>query len=355
MIMGRADVSAQSVGSLMYAKRLLSSGAFAAGLLCAGSFLTVIAEAFLRAAPPSDLEPFLCESSVLSGGFAPHPGFAVTYRSWDDFHDQNAERLATHLPLTGHADRRPVWAFFGNSFIQAPGMLGDTVHAAVPERRAFYLGKNEHLPVRLAQIDLLLAAGFRPERVFIELMPVDLLLLSRHALDSFHVTARGALTFKPCLPGGPSRWLVQHSRLALTGWVRLGGHGEDAGFGRTNLTRAIGGRLRDDLDRLFEHLARVTQDHGVPVTVILIPAFEQTVNGVGFDFNDSLTELFARHGIDVLDPRGAFMACSDPRSLYIPDKHLSQAGNEILLRELVLHCPTTTADLSSDLDSRPIR
>ena len=64
--------------------------------------------------------------------------------------------------------------------------------------------------------------GLRPERIFVELMPVDTLGLGTQPLQTIHVTPQGALTYKPRLPGGPADWFIAHSRVALTAWVRAG-------------------------------------------------------------------------------------------------------------------------------------
>src|SRR6266567_747442 len=94
--------------------QFLLGGVLAAGLLLA------LAEAFLRLFPPPDLHPYLGEDSPLAGLYAPDDDFGITYRDWEAFRADNAERLAPCLPFRGHPDRRKVWAFFGNSFVQAP-------------------------------------------------------------------------------------------------------------------------------------------------------------------------------------------------------------------------------------------
>src|ERR671937_775564 len=109
-------------------------------LSAAGALVTVLGlaglgELYLRRFPPKDLQPYLGDESPLTGPFVPDPDFGVAYRSWAAFRDDNAERLGEYLPLEHAADARPVWAFFGNSFVQAPGMLADTARSGVPARR----------------------------------------------------------------------------------------------------------------------------------------------------------------------------------------------------------------------------
>ena len=332
-------------------RRVRSVALFSLGLTCSLVLCGALAESFLRWFPPSDLKEYLDESPRQTGGFRAHSQLGVAYRSWESFQRQNQEHLAQHLPLMGHPDQRPVWAFFGNSFIQAPGMLGDVVRDAVPTKRILYLKRNELLPVRLAQIELLLDEGLRPERVFVELMPIDTLPLVRRPLDSYRVTSSGALTFRPRLPPGIARWPVEQSRLAFTAWIRSGLHERSAG----ELCRRIDATLRGDLDRMFGHLARVTRSCGVPVTVILIPAHEQSVGDSPFAFNDSVTELLTAHGFDVIDPRDRFTAHDDPHQLYIPDKHLSSVGNRLLLGELLRRHPSNASIATRDHQQQSAR
>jgi hypothetical protein len=306
-------------------------GLFSLGALCAAAVPLALAEAFVRFSPPADLEQYLGESSREAGVFREHRELAATYCSWEAFHEQNQTHLAPHLPLTGHPDPRPVWALFGNSFIQAPGMLGDTLAAASPDTRFFYLKRNELLPVRLAQIEWLLNSGFHPQRIIVELMPIDTMPLIWHPLDSWYVTSRGALTWRPQVPAGACRWFVDHSRLALAAWVRSGASEHKP----RDLCGAVDPTLRDDLDQLFASLSRTSRACGVPVAILLIPAHEQSIGKATFAFQDSVTDFLAAHGFDVIDPRGSFVDHNRPEELYIPDKHLSAAGNELLVRTLL--------------------
>jgi hypothetical protein len=230
-------------------------------------------------------------------------------------------------------------------------MLGDTLAAASPQTRFFYLKQNELLPVRLAQIEWLLNSGFHPERIIVELMPIDTLPLIWHPLDSWYVTSRGALTWRPQLPDGAWRWFVKHSRLALAAWVRSGApeHNPD------DLCSAPKVTLRGDLDRLFASLARTSRACGVPVTILLIPAHEQSVGKAPFAFQDSVTDLLTVHGFDVIDPRASFAGHSRPEKLYLPDKHLSAVGNDLLVRELLSPDVPRTAMTSRPNSQPPVR
>jgi hypothetical protein len=315
---------------------------FVLGWILAVALLAALAECFLRLSPPTDLHPYLGEASPLTGSYRPDHDFGVTYSSWEAFRDDNAKRLTPYLPLDGGADSRPTWAFFGNSFVQAPGMFGDTAAAALPDHRVFYLGRNEPLFVRLAQIKLLLEHGLAPERIFIELMPVDVATLGEQPLETFRVTSRGALTFEPNQPPGPAGWPVRHSRLGLTAWCRAGLQKGNRHFSKHRLYEGVDPRLLADLRHLFGGVARAARDHGVPVTVMLIPAYHQVSSGASFGFQDALAPAFRDLGLDVFDPRAAFLAQPDKPGLFIPDLHFSARGNHILLDELLRHVRQST-------------
>jgi hypothetical protein len=329
--------------------RFLLGGALAVGLLMG------LAEAYLRLFPPGDLHPYLGEASPLTGPFAADADFAVRYRSWDDFVADNAERLHAFGPLTTSPGDRPVWAFFGNSFVQAPGMLGDTARADVADHRIFYLGKNERPEVRLAQVKLLLEHGLEPERLFVVVMPPDLLVLGDQPLATYQVTSRGAITYRPRLPVEPGAFLVEHSRLALTAWCRTGLQRGNPHFSRGALSHDVPPPLLADLRRLFGNLAHLLAEHHLPATVILIPGYSQAVDGADFGFQDRLAPLFRELGYDVFDPRDAFRRQPHPAGLYLPDRHLTPAGNRLLLNELLAHVrrPATLVRLPREAREEP--
>ena len=331
-------------------RRWKRAGLTVCGALAAVACLGCLGEAYIRFFPPRDSLTFLGEASPLRGPFAPDADFGVGYRSWQAFRDDNP-RLQTYLPFDSSADARPTWAFFGNSFAQAPGMLADAARARLSsDRQVFNLGRNEHLCVRLAQVRLLLENGLKPERVFIVLMPLDAAALGPDPLASLHVTARGALTYRPRPPDGPAWWLVEHSALARTAWFRTGRQHARPDFRATQLNQGVDPGLHADLDRLFAALSAAAAKHHTPVTVLLIPNHEQIVSGAPFGFQDAMTPLLQRHGIDVCDPRATFLERTDKPDLFIPDKHFSPLGNRILLAELLRHLESVGALVPTEAD-----
>ena len=73
--------------------------------------------------------------------------------------------------------------------------------------------------------------------------------------------------------------MIRCSDLALAAWFRTGGHHAHPSFRSIQLNRSIPSDLRADLDRLFGGLAHLAAAHKTPVTVLLIPNYEQITRG----------------------------------------------------------------------------
>jgi len=302
----------------------------AAGAAVAALLLLGAGEAFLRAFPPSDFRPYLGDESGLAGPFRPDDRFGVQYRSWQAFEDAHPGRQTS-------LDSPRCWAMFGSSFVHMQGMLADTTRTELPDRPVFNLGRNEHLYVRAAQVELLLDHGDRPERVFFVLLPNDAWPLATHSLSQLHVTPQGGIAYAPRNPGGAAGWAIDHSRLALMAWVRTGRQEGIPSFRPQTLTRGIHPALKADLARLLSGLGEASRRRDVPITVVLIPNYEQITRGAAFGFQDELTSLCHTCGLDVCDVRRAFLGADDKPGLFIPDKHFSRRGNRVLLGAILDH------------------
>jgi hypothetical protein len=320
-----------------------ASAHFTLGAATAVLFFAIPAELYLRQFPPRDVHRYLGEAAPLTGPYVADPAFGVTYRSWDAFRTANAAALQPFLPFSGSGDSRKLWAFFGNSFVQAPGMLADCARRRLPDHHIFNLGRNEDLFVRLAQIRMLIEHGLQADRLFVALMPVDLLGLGEQPLSTIYVTSKGALTYRPRLPRPPADWLVRHSALARAAWFRAGQQRGNPAFRRGRLYDGVNEPLLSDLRTLFANLARTTQAYGVPVTVILVPSIYQVLAGASYGFQDTVGEMLRAQGFDIFDPRDAFAAYRPQAALFIADKHLSDAGNDLLLTALLGHLRTAAA------------
>jgi hypothetical protein len=310
---------------------------FGLGCSLAVALLAGVGECYVRLFPARDFDAYGGGQSTATGIYAPDAQFGVSYRSWEAFCADNKQELSRYLPWPAPQAGKKIWAFFGNSFVQAPGMLADQARGVVSERRIFKLGRNEPLPIRLAQIRLLLDHGMNPERIFFNLMPVDLIQLGTQPLATIRVTSTGGLSFQPRLPRGALGWLTGHCQLARTAWFRAGQHEGNPGFRLADLNDRVDEPLLGDLHRLFAGLSRIAQSKNIPVTILLIPNYEQVLGKAGFAFQDTVTPMLSRQGFDVFDPRDAFRRHGDHRALFLPDKHFTELGNRILLTQLLDH------------------
>ncbi len=318
---------------------------FLAGFGIALTLVLAVAEWHLRLWPTRDLLAYLGDKSPLTGPFVPHPVWGYTYRNYEAFREIYKTELDAFGSLAGDSDSRPTWALFGNSFVQAPGMLGDTAAQALPGHRIFYLKRNERLELRFAQMSLLLEHGLKVERVVLALLPIDCLELGRMPLRTFYITPKGALTFTPSPPPLPT--ISNRSRLAMAAWVRTGRHAAYPGFHGDDLYRQIDPELKADLRRLFRGVAGVARRKQVHVTALLIPPWDIVVADRPAVFAEVVGTLVHDEGLDVLDPRRAFRAAPDRARLYARDKHLSERGNQLLLDQLLRHLDVRRSAVAS--------
>jgi hypothetical protein len=313
--------------------RALRRLGFATGALCGLAALLLGGETMLRFAPPEDLLPYLGAASPLAGPYAPDPVLGATYRSFDDFKAAYADRLAE---LTADNDGRRVWAMFGNSFVQAPGMLGDTAQRALPDRQMFFLRRNEPVYLRVAQFRLLLENGLRPERAFFTLLPIDLFGIALEPMAAVTVTPGGGIGHagrKPALIA-PA---LDHSWLGLLAWTRSGRHRPLPGFRLGDVLKITPDLVKRELHALAGEIARIGRRHGVPVSIVFIPNREQIFGNGSTMPQDAVAAAARKAGLDFIDPTPAFLAEAGKSGLLIADGHLSDRGNALLLSEMLAH------------------
>lgn len=291
-------------------------------------------ELYARYQPPADLNLYLGDSSPLTGPYKPDPVLGADYRSFEALHDDYRPRLGELDPFRA---QRPAWLWFGNSFVQAPGMLGDTSQAAMPDRLMVYLRRNEPLYVRAAQLRLLLARGFKPERIIFVMLPIDTLLSPQRPISSVHVNTAGAITYAPRMPSEPFASLIQHSRLAFLGWVRSGRQNADPSYRPVHSAYRVSPFATDDLERVLRVLGQSAREHRVPITVALLPNREQINGRASFIWQDAVTGLAKTSGLDVFDARHVFDGITNKPDIFVPDGHFNPQGNALVLAALRKH------------------
>jgi hypothetical protein len=304
------------------------------GFAAAFGVVLLIGEAYARLAPPRDVSEHFGQGAAKVGIYRSDPQLGADYRSFEEFRKENAARLAE---LGSLKSVTPTWLFFGNSFVQAPGMMADAARRMQPGRRVFNLGRNIEIPLRAAQARHLLAAGLRPERLFFVLLPLDLTQIGERPLSFIDVTTDGAITTRLRWPDPPWTSLVTGSRLASIAWIRSGRSDGDPTFNRHKVAEAPSARVLDDLARILDHLAETSRRYGVPVTVIALPNREQVFGRAGFGFQDALRDLSCRAGLDFYDGSAALLNVDDTRGLFLPDWHFNERGNTLLMQGLLAH------------------
>ena len=309
-----------------------------AGFLLGLIFPLVLAEMFVRMHPPADIQEFLGDDSPLQGCYQRDPVLGADYKSYECIRQKYAVRLDElgSLTLPGST-----WAWFGNSFVQAPGMLGDTATAAMPGTRMFYLKQNEPLYLRIAQARLLLKNGLRPQRLIFAFHPVDTLYLCRQPLSSIYVNDHGAITYRPRRQSGLSGTLMRHSRLALIPWLRSGQQVAKPSYRPHKVTSYVPTWLAADLRSFVRMLGDMSREYGTTVTVLLIPNRGQVFGEAKFALQDALSAMCREQQIDCCDVGQVFLEATEKPSLFLPDWHFSLRGNQLLWNALQTHLEAT--------------
>lgn len=322
----RALFARPSVGSRAKA---CAGFAVALALLCAAG------EAYLRIAPPANLQDYLPESDR-TGPFAFDARYGIRYRSPEALQD-DCPHYALVRKFAEMPNPPPCWAFFGNSFVQMPGALADTARTQQSKFAVVNLPRvTTPAPIRFAQAEMLLETGLKPARAFFAFIPLDAHTFELHSLSQMRVTPGGALAYEPRMPafGGA---LVRNSRLALAGYTRTGWHNARPFAKAAALYDRVDDSVRADFRTQFTAFAETAKRHRVPVSVILLPSYEQVTRNAGFAVQDAIAEEARAVGWGVCDVREVFRAHANGPTLFLPDKHFSATGNELLLREVMKH------------------
>jgi len=300
----------------------------------------LIGEAFARLSLPRDIRQHFGQDATQERIYKPDPVLGADFRSYDDYRALNAAGLSRLGPLEL---RKPTWLLFGNSFVQGAGHLADTAERMLPDIRIFALRRFVDLPLRAAEARQLLSHGLRPQRIFFVMQPIDQLQIGKRPLSFIEVNAEGAITTRLRWPDPPWTSAVTASRLATIAWIRSGRSAGDPSFNIRRIAETPSPRMQQDLLRIFNHLGETSRRFKVPVTVVVLPDRAQVLGGAGFGFQEAVTELTRRAGIDFLDARRPFVETADKMSLYVPDWHFSERGNALLVQELVDHAKAQAA------------
>jgi hypothetical protein len=298
-----------------------------------GLLLPLVAgEAYVRLLPPADLKPYLGDSYSRSGIYRPDPVLRVDYRSPDDFvPSDGTPRLRDLKPL--NVDR--TWLFFGVSF--AGGMSRWAGNSLPSHRVLFFRETGDEFHMRVAQARLLLENGLRPERMFFPVIPVEFARYVLRPLSWVDVTRQGSIAYRIRMPGWPLDALLAHSWLARVAWVRSKLHLASPTYRLSRITESVPQTVIDDFESMLGALGELSRKHNVPATIVLLPDRRQILGSSNFELQDKMSALARKAGLDVFNPRAAFLSYPDKRALYLPDWHYTPLGQGLLFDGLMAH------------------
>ena len=289
-----------------------------------------IAEAYLRLFPVKDIQVYLGEDSPLTGFYKPHDEFGVTYESWEAMSRDNMlteNMFETHI---NGSDSRPLWIICGSSFAD---MLKSDMQEVIQDKWIAKFHRHKViLPLQIAQLQMLLDKGIHPQKIYFVLLTLEGGVLAEHPLTTRYISSKGALLYHPRKGPMKINWLIENSRVGLTAWVRSGQAIGTPGFKRRHLHDSVPKQVVDDFRSLFSAFAEIAEEKGVEISIILVPRTRQILKGADFAFQDTLGGLFQELGFTVIDPREEFLTANNRYELFIPDGHLSKAGNNIIIQ-----------------------
>lgn len=293
--------------------------------------MCLLGEAILRCAPPADLQSYIVDSRHSNGPFSADLTLGVAYRSLQSFEDDYKERTA-ELSRTNQG--RPVWALFGNSFVQAPGMLGDSAQAELPGKQFYFLRRNEFMQVRVAQFRLLAQLSQKPEQALFVVLPIDLFGIAENPASLTTATASGSLARRMPSMGAGWHWMDQ-SRLILAAKVRSSRGELVPGFRAKDVMRPLDPLLATELNQMFREVGNIAAKAKIPVTVVYIPNREQIMGDDSSAPQEAFKTAATYGNLPFLDTTPQFRAEADRVGLLIPDGHFSARGNQVLLAAIL--------------------
>lgn len=307
---------------------------FVSGIVLGILLPLLIAEGYLRIFPVKDIHTYLGEDSPLTGFYKPHDDFSVTYESWEAMSRDNALTEEKFSNYINSSDSRPLWVLCGSSFAD---MLKRDMQEVIHDKKIAKFHRHKViLPLQIAQLQMLLEKGLRPQKIFFVLLTPEGGRLAEHPLNTSYISSKGALLYQPRKGPAAVNWLIENSRVGLTAWVRSGQAIGTPGFKRRHLYDSVPRQVVDDFRSLFSAFAEIAEAKGVEISIILIPRKRQILKGEGFAFQDTLDNLFQTLGFTIIDPRQEFLTADNSHELYlIHDGHVSKAGNNIIIQRIL--------------------
>ena len=298
----------------------------------------ILAEVYLSHFPLDEVKPFMGKESPLSGIYTPHDGFGISYKSIEDMYDDNHLNDKRVSQMINNSENKRLWLICGTSF--ADSLYGDAKKIIKGFKVAKLHRHGISLPLYMAQTEMLLKRGLRPEKIFFVILTIEAGALGDQPLDTRYISSKGALLYKPRSAPTGLDWFVRNTTTGLAAWVKSGkASGNLGGFKRKSLNKRVDDKIVADFRRLFENMVKTARTAGIDISVILVPRRRQMRKRAGFVFQDTLRPVFESLGIEVIDLKDDFFAQDDISRLYVLDGHLSKRGNKIIIKRMLASLP----------------
>lgn len=303
-----------------------------AGVIAGLTLPLALGEAFARLRPPANIHEFLGDDSPWRGDFVADPKQVIRYTS-DGFHS-----LYDRIPLSNipKAVDRPTWIYSGVSF--GWGIWNATEQLKLPRRILYMHQINDRLHMRIAHARRLFEYGIKVDRIVFVLIPLEIARYAETPLASIYVNKNGAITQRVREPVAPFNWIIAHSRLALLGYIRARLHVWLPFFRLNSISENFPPIVQSDFRFMLGQMAELQKQYGVRITIAVLPERRQVLNdNSNYAMQNAFRALGKEAGIDIYDPVGLLRDQPDRRSLFLPDWHYTDAGYDLVARDLAAH------------------
>ena len=285
-----------------------------------------LGESFARLRPPKSLHEFLGDNSPFIGHFKNDSKHIIRYEA------DSLYALTDLVPMAS-LPKEPVWIYFGVSF--GWGIWEKTDKLTLPRRILYFHEMNDRLHMRIAHARKLLEYGVKAERIVFVVIPLEIARYAETPLASIYVNKSGALTqrVRPAPP--PFNWVLGHSRLALLGYIRSRMHVWLPFFRLNSISENFPPIVENDFRFMLGQMAELQKQYGVKITVAVLPERRQVLNdNSNYAMQNAFRAIGKETGIDIYDPVQLLRSQSDRRAIFLPDWHYTDAGYELVARDL---------------------
>ena len=305
----------------------------AAGVIAGFLLPLALGEAFARLRPPINTHEYLGDASPYVGSFVRDPKNIIKYNA------DSLYALTDLIPLSSipKEAKDPTWIYFGVSF--GWGIWNATDQMKLPRRVLYFHEINDRLHMRIAHARRILEYGIKADRMVFVLIPLEIARYTETPLASIYVNKNGALTqrVRPAPP--PFDWVLDHSRLALLGYIRARMHVWLPFFRLNSISENFPPIVENDFRFMLGQMAELQKQYGVKITVAVLPERRQVLtDNSNYTMQNAFRALGKETGIDIYDAAVHVLRAQPNRpALFLPDWHYTDAGYDLVARDLAVH------------------